>query len=371
MQLLECPRGGKVAAQDRAVRQATSATSSPSPTERDLGARCAPAARREPRRSRGRLRLRPAAARRTAAGTNREGTYWRYEMKLRDAESRLGSITGGNGSIYAAQARRLRRGRPALGPRPLVPVPDGAGGQARRLRAAGARLREADAVERDRVPAQGADVRALLGDHAARLDVPPAAARLPRRDRLAPAAPLRQRDPAPDAARLERRPRRRRLGVRDRARRPGGADRARRPPACRSRGTTRSSPGRRSWRSGTTCGVACRRRGRLRREPGEPRPRCPSAPPSGSPSRARCSPRPRSRSRSRTAAPSSSARPASARTARTSSCSSSARWSSTPSTRAPATPSTRATAGSRGSAGSFAARRSTSCRSSGTSCAAR
>ena len=36
-----------------------------------------------------------------AAGTNREGTYWRYEMKLRDAESRLGSITGGNGSIYA------------------------------------------------------------------------------------------------------------------------------------------------------------------------------------------------------------------------------------------------------------------------------
>ena len=38
-----------------------------------------------------------------AAGTNREGTYWRYEMKLRDAESRLGSITGGNGSIYAVK----------------------------------------------------------------------------------------------------------------------------------------------------------------------------------------------------------------------------------------------------------------------------
>ena len=61
----------------------------------------------------------------------------------------------------------------------------------------GARVREADAVERDRVPAQGADVRALLGDHAARLDVPPPAAGLPRRGRLAPAAPLRQRDPAP------------------------------------------------------------------------------------------------------------------------------------------------------------------------------
>ena len=40
---------------------------------------------------------------RLAEGTNREGTYWRYEMKLRQAESRLGSITGGNGSIYAVK----------------------------------------------------------------------------------------------------------------------------------------------------------------------------------------------------------------------------------------------------------------------------
>jgi glycosyltransferase involved in cell wall biosynthesis len=35
------------------------------------------------------------------AGANREGIYWRYELWLRDSESRLGSITGGNGSIYA------------------------------------------------------------------------------------------------------------------------------------------------------------------------------------------------------------------------------------------------------------------------------
>ncbi|HYX76602.1 MAG TPA: glycosyltransferase family 2 protein [Gaiellaceae bacterium] len=34
-------------------------------------------------------------------GANREGVYWRYELWLRDSESRLGSITGGNGSIYA------------------------------------------------------------------------------------------------------------------------------------------------------------------------------------------------------------------------------------------------------------------------------
>jgi cellulose synthase/poly-beta-1,6-N-acetylglucosamine synthase-like glycosyltransferase len=36
-----------------------------------------------------------------ADGANREGVYWRYELWLRASESRLGSITGGNGSIYA------------------------------------------------------------------------------------------------------------------------------------------------------------------------------------------------------------------------------------------------------------------------------
>ena len=34
-------------------------------------------------------------------GTNREGAYWRYELWLRESESALGSITGGNGAIYA------------------------------------------------------------------------------------------------------------------------------------------------------------------------------------------------------------------------------------------------------------------------------
>ena len=41
-----------------------------------------------------------------ADGSNREGVYWRYELGLREAESRLGSITGGNGSIYARAPRR-------------------------------------------------------------------------------------------------------------------------------------------------------------------------------------------------------------------------------------------------------------------------
>jgi cellulose synthase/poly-beta-1,6-N-acetylglucosamine synthase-like glycosyltransferase len=34
-------------------------------------------------------------------GSNQEGVYWRYELAVRGAESRVGSITGGNGSIYA------------------------------------------------------------------------------------------------------------------------------------------------------------------------------------------------------------------------------------------------------------------------------
>jgi cellulose synthase/poly-beta-1,6-N-acetylglucosamine synthase-like glycosyltransferase len=40
---------------------------------------------------------------RAADGTNREGTYWKYEHWLRQSESRLGSITGGIGPIYAVR----------------------------------------------------------------------------------------------------------------------------------------------------------------------------------------------------------------------------------------------------------------------------
>ena len=36
-------------------------------------------------------------------GTNQEGLYWRYEMALRALESRLSSVTGGNGAIYATR----------------------------------------------------------------------------------------------------------------------------------------------------------------------------------------------------------------------------------------------------------------------------
>ncbi len=104
VRLLDCPRGGKVAAQNRAVR----ATSGDVVAFSDANATWAPDALRrlvsvladpEVAYVCGQLRLE------AADGSNREGAYWRYEMWLRDQESQLGSITGGNGSIYA-----LRRG---------------------------------------------------------------------------------------------------------------------------------------------------------------------------------------------------------------------------------------------------------------------
>lgn len=36
-------------------------------------------------------------------GSNEEGAYWRYEMKVRELESGLGGITAGNGAIYAVR----------------------------------------------------------------------------------------------------------------------------------------------------------------------------------------------------------------------------------------------------------------------------
>src|SRR5215207_224444 len=77
--------------------------------------------------------------------------------------------------------RRLRGGRPALRPRPLVPVPDGAARPPRRVRRERRRVREAVTRPRRRVPAEGTDVRALLADRAARPDAAEGAAVVPRR----------------------------------------------------------------------------------------------------------------------------------------------------------------------------------------------
>jgi cellulose synthase/poly-beta-1,6-N-acetylglucosamine synthase-like glycosyltransferase len=94
------PRGGKVAAQDAAVRLTEAEVVAFS----DANATWASDALRKLVRNLadpdiayvcGRLQLE------TPDGRNKEGLYWRYELVTREGESRLGSITAGNGAIYA------------------------------------------------------------------------------------------------------------------------------------------------------------------------------------------------------------------------------------------------------------------------------
>ncbi len=48
-------------------------------------------------------------------GTNQEGLYWRYEMLLRSLESRLASVTGGNGALYATRREAYLIVDPVMG----------------------------------------------------------------------------------------------------------------------------------------------------------------------------------------------------------------------------------------------------------------
>jgi cellulose synthase/poly-beta-1,6-N-acetylglucosamine synthase-like glycosyltransferase len=49
------------------------------------------------------------------AGTNQEGAYWRYETSVRSLESRLGSVTAGNGGLYATRRESYIRVDPRMG----------------------------------------------------------------------------------------------------------------------------------------------------------------------------------------------------------------------------------------------------------------
>jgi cellulose synthase/poly-beta-1,6-N-acetylglucosamine synthase-like glycosyltransferase len=100
--LLACDRGGKVPAQNRAVRE----TDSDVLAFTDANTEWAPDALRllvsgfadpDVAYVSGKLQLR------ASDGSNREGLYWRYELWLRKSESALGSITAGNGAIYAVR----------------------------------------------------------------------------------------------------------------------------------------------------------------------------------------------------------------------------------------------------------------------------
>jgi cellulose synthase/poly-beta-1,6-N-acetylglucosamine synthase-like glycosyltransferase len=102
VRLLRCERGGKVSAQNRAVRE----TSAEILAFTDAATEWAPDALRKLVRSFADPEVAYVTGGhvyRAADGTNREGTYWRYEHWVRQNESRLGSITGGIGPIYAVR----------------------------------------------------------------------------------------------------------------------------------------------------------------------------------------------------------------------------------------------------------------------------
>jgi cellulose synthase/poly-beta-1,6-N-acetylglucosamine synthase-like glycosyltransferase len=48
-------------------------------------------------------------------GSNQEGIYWRYEMALRELESDLSSVTAGNGAIYAVRREAYVEVDPVMG----------------------------------------------------------------------------------------------------------------------------------------------------------------------------------------------------------------------------------------------------------------
>ena len=105
--VLELPRGGKIRAQDAAVAQAAGELVAFSDANAlwepgALRALVAPFADDGVGYVCGQVRFvnEPAGA----DATNQEGLYWRYEMWLRAMESRLSSVTGGNGAIYATRA---------------------------------------------------------------------------------------------------------------------------------------------------------------------------------------------------------------------------------------------------------------------------
>jgi cellulose synthase/poly-beta-1,6-N-acetylglucosamine synthase-like glycosyltransferase len=102
--VLELSRGGKIVAQDTAVERARGEIVAFS----DANALWEPDALRElvgafddPRVGYACGRVRFVQPAQGAQATNQEGVYWRYEMALRARESRLRSITAGNGAIYA------------------------------------------------------------------------------------------------------------------------------------------------------------------------------------------------------------------------------------------------------------------------------
>lgn len=104
--VLELPRGGKIKAQDAAVARSAAQIvcfSDANSLWRPDALRQLLTAFEDPAvgYACGQVRFTQAAS--GARATNQEGAYWRYEMAIRERESRLASITAGNGAIYATR----------------------------------------------------------------------------------------------------------------------------------------------------------------------------------------------------------------------------------------------------------------------------
>jgi cellulose synthase/poly-beta-1,6-N-acetylglucosamine synthase-like glycosyltransferase len=111
--VLELARGGKVRAQDAAVAAARGALLAFS----DANALWEPGALRAlaARFADARVGYVCGQVRFTGThGTNQEGLYWRYEMAIRTLESRLASVTGGNGAIYAVRPEAYLHADPVV-----------------------------------------------------------------------------------------------------------------------------------------------------------------------------------------------------------------------------------------------------------------
>ena len=139
MRLIRCPRGGKVAAQNQAVRE----TSGEIVAFSDANATWAPNALRELVRNFadpdvayvcGQLRLDDATARTARARTGATSSA------CARAESQLALGHGRQRLDLRRAPLGLRRRRPPVRARPLVPVPDGAARPARGVRASGNRV---------------------------------------------------------------------------------------------------------------------------------------------------------------------------------------------------------------------------------------
>ena len=112
--VLDLPRGGKVRAQDAAVRIARGgliAFGDANSRWRPDALRALVAAMEDPNVAYacGRVRFE------RADGTNQEGLYWRFEMFIRGLEAKLASVTAGNGAIYCVRKADYVEVDPVMG----------------------------------------------------------------------------------------------------------------------------------------------------------------------------------------------------------------------------------------------------------------